>query len=177
MKDKSAKTRQRKEAGHGGTPSYSSEPPPPFMSESIALTGLEGEFVRADLEFDGVDHGGVSFEARVFLNNTDATADTLQDLAHGYAGSFNIFGHGGCLGDPGHCDIRGLPRLYDPRPANPLTPARKIVIATEAIRYMIKVKKKKTLIVKIVPVVTSGTTRCDYKNVLKLDQITLQIYK
>ncbi len=138
MKDKSAKTRKRKEAGHGDTPSYSGEPPPPFTSKPIDLTGIEGEFVRADLEFDGVDHGGASFEARVFLNNADATAD---------------------------------------RPANPLTPARKIVIATEAIRYMIKVKKKKTLIVKIVPVITSGTTRCDYKNVLRLDQVTLQIYK
>ncbi len=177
MKDKSAKTSKRKEAGHEDTKSYSGEPPPPYTSGPIVLTGVEGKFVRADLEFDGVDHGGVSFEARVFLDNEAATADTPQDLDHGYAGSFNIFGHGGCLGDPGHCDIRGLPRLYDPRPANPLTPARKIVIVTEAIRHMIKVRKKKTLIVKIVPVITSGTKRCDYKNVLKLDQITLQIYQ
>jgi len=34
----------------------------------------------------------------------------------------------------GHCEVRGVPRPYDPRPAHPLTPARKTLIATEALR-------------------------------------------
>ena len=35
------------------------------------------------------------------------------------------------LGDPGHCEVRPR-REYDPRPAHPLTRAKKVVIATQA---------------------------------------------
>src|SRR5262249_33443730 len=46
------------------------------------------EFSRADLEFRGVDHSGPSFEARVYLNNADAGAETPLTEDTGYAGSF-----------------------------------------------------------------------------------------
>ncbi len=59
---------------------------------------------RADLVFHGIAHSRGSYEGRVFFNNPDADADTPTDHDHGYAGSYWIFGHNGCAGDPGHCD-------------------------------------------------------------------------
>src|ERR1700730_9488090 len=73
-------------------------------------------------------HGEASYEGRIFLNNPKADAETPKDLAHGYAGSFHIFGHGGCLGDVGHCEVSQHNReSYDFRSPHPLTPAKKRV--------------------------------------------------
>jgi tyrosinase len=145
-----------------------------YVSSKIPLQPLAKNFHRADLVFDGVDHSGATFEARVFLNNSSATAKTATTAQNGYAGSFHIFGHGGCFGDVGHCDVRGLPRPYDPRPAHPLTPARKVVIATDAIRKA--VTKGKQMTVTVVPIVRAGTPECDYDDVLKFDRISVRTY-
>jgi len=152
----------------------SRKPAKTYVSPEISLDPVDIGFSRADLEFEGVDHSGVSFEARVFLNNKNADARTAKTPANGYAGSFHIFGHGGCYGDVGHCDVRGVPRAYDPRPAHPLTPARKIVIATDAIRRALR--RGKSMTVTVVPVVTSGTSRCDFENVLNFDRVSVITY-
>jgi tyrosinase len=145
-----------------------------YVSSKIPLDPLAKDFHRADLVFDGVDHSGATFEARVFLNNTGATAKTATTVQNGYAGSFHIFGHGGCFGDVGHCEVRGLPRPYDPRPAHPLTPARKILIATDAIRRA--VAKGKQITVTVVPIVRAGTDEVDYDDVLKFERISVRTY-
>lgn len=44
------------------------------------------------LVFRGVDHGGPSFEARVFLNNPAATDATPTTAKYGYVGSFFVYG-------------------------------------------------------------------------------------
>src|SRR5690242_17965704 len=87
-----------------------------YVSGKIGLGPLSTAFSRADLVFEGVDHAGVSYEGRIFLNNEGADEKTPKTPSNGYAGSYHIFGHGGCFGDVGHCDIHGLPRAYDPRP-------------------------------------------------------------
>jgi hypothetical protein len=46
------------------------------------------------LVFHGVDQGGPSFEARVFLNNPAATDATPTTAEHGYVGSFFVYGEG-----------------------------------------------------------------------------------
>jgi tyrosinase len=145
-----------------------------YVSGNIAIGALDKVFSRADIVFDGVDHSGVSYEGRVFLNNEAANEQTPKTARNGYAGSFHIFGHGGCFGDVGHCDVHGLPRPYDPRPAHPLTPARKVVIATDAIRQAIKGGKQ--VKVTIVPVVRAGTSRSDYENVIKFEKISIVTY-
>jgi tyrosinase len=145
------------------------------VSPKISLEPLGKKFYRADLIFDGVDHSGASFEARVFLNNPAANEKTAKTPKNGYAGTFHIFGHGGCFGDVGHCEVRGLPRQYDPRPAHPLTLARKLVIATDAIRQA--VSRGKQITVTVVPIIRAGTSRCDYDNVLKYDKISIVTYK
>ena len=103
-------------------------------------------FTRADLEFRGVDHSGPSFEARIFLDNRRASADTPRDESEGYAGSFWVFGHGGCFGELGHCDIPEGPRgPFDRRPAHPLTPHFKTVIVTEALKRVLQTSDRETI--------------------------------
>jgi hypothetical protein len=145
------------------------------VTTTIDTECLASGFVRADLVFDGLDHSGVSFEARIFINNPDADATTEMTAQSRYAGRFHVFGHGGCFGDAGHCEVRGVPRPYDPRPAHPLTPMRKVVIATDAIRKEIK-RSSKGLTLTIVPIVRSGTDRADYENVLKFDRVSVVTY-
>jgi tyrosinase len=141
-------------AGAGGAahPPAAPIPPttgPPFTSDPINVGALDPNANRADIEFHEVDHAGASYEGRVYLNNPEASADTGYDDPS-YAGSYHIFGHGGCLGDPGHCDVK--PRgVYDPRPAHPLTPAEKVVEATDAVKRAMAEGNQAT--VTVVPIV------------------------
>ena len=106
-----------------------------YVSESIDNpTAGDHPFARADLVFYGVDHSGPSFEARVFLNEPDADVSTARDDP-AFAGSFTVFGHAGCAGDVGHCEVPTGPRdPFDRRPPHALTPQTKTVIVTEALR-------------------------------------------
>ncbi len=105
----------------------------------LRFAAADGPFTRADLVFSGVEHGGLSYEVRVFLNNPGATADTPRDPQNlGYAGRFVVFGHGGCYGDVGHCDVPDSPAdPTDLRPAHPLTPMTKLVTVTDALRRVL----------------------------------------
>jgi hypothetical protein len=127
-----------------------------ITTPEIPVEQLSDDFRRADIQFDGLEHSGSSYEARVFINNPQADAATKPTAEAGYAGSYYIFGHGGCYGDQGHCDVR--PRgPYDPRPPHGLSPTRKVVIATDALRAA--VNKGSTLTVTVVPVVLSTTDK------------------
>jgi len=68
-----------------------------------------------------LEHGGPSYEVRVFLNNPAAGVHTPQTAREGYAGSINVYGYGqpppAGPGDDGEIGIR---------------PSRSIV-ATEAV--------------------------------------------
>jgi hypothetical protein len=145
-----------------------------YTSPEIHLDALDHHFSRADIEFHDVDHSGASFEARVFLNNPGADESTERSPLSGYVGSFHIFGHGGCFGDVGHCDVEPW-RPYDPRPAHPLTPARKVVIATDAMRRAME--QSGTATVTVVPVVSSTTPRAGTEDVLKLEQVQMATYR
>jgi hypothetical protein len=107
-----------------------------FVSQPIRnpAHGDAAEFQRADLVFYGVDHSGPSFEARVYFNQEAVDASTPRD-ADSFAGSFTVFGHGGCAGDAGHCDVPTHPRdPFDRRPPHALTRQTKTVIVTAALR-------------------------------------------
>lgn len=145
-----------------------------YTASEIHLNTLDQAFTRADIEFDGVDHSGASFEARVFLNNPDANDSTAKTLESGYAGSFHIFGHGGCFGDDeGHCAVHPR-RAYDPRPSHPLSPARKVVIATQAVRRALE--QNPTTTITVVPIIMSLTERSDTENTLKFDKVSITTY-
>ncbi len=121
---------------------------PTYTSPALSVGSVDPDAYRADIEFHEVEHAGASYEGRVYLNNPDADAETGYDHPS-YAGSYHIFGHGGCLGDPGHCDVRE-PRPYDPRPAHPLTPAKKVVIATDAVKRAVSAGKVTVTVVPII---------------------------
>jgi hypothetical protein len=140
----------------------------------ISVAQLPAQFSRADLEFIGVDHAGASYEARVFVNNPNADLNTPQTEATGYAGSFNIFGHGGCFGDVGHCDVTSARDEFDPRPAHPLLPIKKVVVATTAIKNA--VAQHADITVTVVPIVKSWTEKSGLEDVLKFDHINLITY-
>lgn len=123
----------------------------PVTSTPIPIALLDASFARADVEFHGLDHSGATYEGRVYLNRPDANDLTPRQLPE-YAGSYFIFGHGGCLGDPGHCDAKAR-RFYDPRPDHPLTPTVKIVIATAALRRA--KESAEHIIVTVVPILLS----------------------
>jgi hypothetical protein len=109
-----------------------------YVSSPLALPTTDGQlapFERADLIFYGVDHSGPSYEARIFLNNGDAGFQTPCDTDNGYAGAFYVFGHGGCVGDEGHCDIDDrYEDEFDYRAPHPIQPWTKIVTVTHALR-------------------------------------------
>lgn len=145
-------------------------------SKTVGVGAIPSEYVRADLEFIGVDHSGASFEARVYVNNSGANASTEPSEANGYAGSFYVFGHGGCFGDAGHCDIHQHHREdFDPRRSHPLEPMKKVVVATEAIKAA--AARGNSINVTVVPLVTNWTDLVeDTHDVLKFDHINLVTY-
>ncbi len=107
-----------------------------FDSDPIPLSPAvrAGEFSAADLIFYDVEHAGPSFEALVSLNPPRAV-EPSRDREAGFAGSFVVFGHGGCFGEEGHCDIpREGKDPFDNRPLHPLTPITKMVDITEALK-------------------------------------------
>ena len=144
-----------------------------YVSAEFSWEQLDRDFYRADIVFHNVDHSEASFDARVYLNNPEADEKTGVASETGYAGTFHIFGHGGCYGDEGHCDITGR-RMYDPRPAHALAPGRKVVIATDAVRRAMRAGPAVT--VTVVPVVTATTPKCS-GDVLKFDRLEVVTYR
>ena len=138
------------------------------------------EFKRADLKFFGVDHSGPSYEARIFFDRPDATEATAKDASLGYAGSFHIFGHGGCFGDEGHCDPPPAPvSAFDLRLPHQLTPATKSVIVTKAVQRLTGNRPASgTFTVTVVPVVRASPFARpeDAATVLKFNRIALLTY-
>lgn len=132
---------------------------------SIAFAGPDHRLDRADLEIEGVFHGEASYEGRVFLNNPNADASTPRTVENGYAGSFYVFGHGGCLGDPGHCEVGDEPDRFDFRPPHPLTPTKQRVTVTKALREIARTSDEAT--VTVVPVITAANELCNVEEVFR----------
>jgi hypothetical protein len=149
-----------------------------FVSKPIKvnLTSLKHKIYRADLEIDGIDHSGASYEGRVFLDNREANQNTPRNLKNGYVGSIYVFAHGGCYGDSGHCEIRKERRLYDYRSSNPLLPIKKRLIITNALS---KMKGTKNIRVTIVPILSRNLpvrNISDLEDVVKIETIRILTY-
>lgn len=147
---------------------YTSGPVP------VGFAGPGHRFNRADLEISGIFHGEASYEGRIFFNNPGADDKTPCTSDHGYAGSFHIFGHGGCFGDVGHCDLPEHRDPYDLRVPSPLTPAKKRVTVTNALREAARTNQKVTITV--VPVVSATNELCDPHNVFRFEQMRVVTY-
>jgi len=134
---------------------------------------LGDKLYRVDLQFYGIDHSGPSYEGRVFINNPKADHNTPKTLENGYVGSYHIFGHGGCFGDVGHCEIRKSLSPFDYRASHPLTPAFKRIRITEQIK---EIGKNTTELVVIIVPKLSGSIKDQNEDVVKLEKISIVSY-
>ena len=145
----------------------------------VAPLKFKGQrFTRADLVFTGVDHSGGSYEVLVFLNNPRATDTTAHDVEHGYGGRFVIFGHGGCYGDVGHCDVPTERALGDLRPPHHLTPTTKIVTITAALHHVMDTSRDGLKTVTLVPVAVTPRRkdRAVTAELFRFDDMSLRTY-
>jgi tyrosinase len=108
-----------------------------YTTDPIELPPPGRPFERADLIFYGLDHSGPSYEARVFMGPRGVGKDAGPGH-RAYAGRFFIFGHGGCFGEVGHCDLPADPDPFDLRPSHQLEPATRIVTVTEAVKRLLE---------------------------------------
>jgi tyrosinase len=109
-----------------------------YRTDPLELPSPEHPFARADLIFYGIDHSGDSFEGRTYLNAPRNLAHDAGREHPSYVGSFFIFGHGGCFGEEGHCDIPTDRDPFDLRPPHPLEPAIRILTVTEPVRRLVE---------------------------------------
>jgi hypothetical protein len=146
-----------------------------YTSKPIRLTPAirQAAFKHALLLFHKVDHSGASYEARIFFNNSSAIESTPRTLECGYAGKFNIFGHGRCWGDEGHCMVQSERRLFDNRSPHPLTPREVTINVTQALRKAAIEGDK--LVITVVPVVRASASRTDAKDCFHFDGLSLKI--
>jgi hypothetical protein len=141
---------------------------------SVDQSYREFPFYRADIIFHGVDHSGVSYEGRVFLNNPDASEKTPTTVENGYADSYYIFGHGGCFGDEGHCELKTGVRDYDLRALHPVTPFNIRVTVTDALKRTLQ--HTNNLTVTVVPIIHTPNDALDMDNCLKFKDFYLEFY-
>lgn len=134
-------------------------------------------FTRADVVFAGVDHSTSSFEVRLFFNNPTATVDTPRAVEDGYAGRFTIFGHGGCYGDEGHCEVpEPSTDPTDLRPPHPLTPLDTYVTVTDALRLLLGREELRTTTLVPLSLVPRRADRGPAPELLHFADVSLQIY-
>lgn len=127
---------------------------------------------RADLIFYGVDHSGPSYEGRIFLNNPDAGFETPPLPDECYAGSFYVFGHGGCVGESGHCKPEDrFEDDFDRRAPHPILPWTKTVTVTEALREV----EGEEVVVTVIPV-KIGPVGGARTEALTIEAVRLAIY-
>jgi tyrosinase len=141
-----------------------------FTSDALELPSPEHPFERADLLFYGIDHSGPSYEAQIFMAARGVGGE--PDRGHrAYVGSYFIFGHGGCFGDEGHCDVPREREPFDLRPAHQLEPAVRIVRVTEPLKAMLEQGLEAAKVTVIAH--TEGRTSDE---VLAFDRIRLATY-
>jgi tyrosinase len=92
-------------------------------------------------------------ELDINQNNPEADETTPRALEQGYGGRFVVFGHGGCYGDLGHCDVPTESRgPHDLRPPHPLAPQTRIITVTEALERVLREGEGELTSVTLVPI-------------------------
>jgi hypothetical protein len=178
-KRSSKKVRPARGAGprRFSAPTRPTTPANSYTSKPVSIAFADPASHRyqwADLEIHGIDHSQSSYEGRVFFDNPGANADTPRTLEHGYAGSFYIFGHGGCFGDVGHCEIHAKRDSFDFRDPHPLLPTKARIAVTTALRQMARSKQEITITV--VPIVSAANDLCDTKDVFRFKRMRFLTY-
>ncbi|MDD5036093.1 MAG: tyrosinase family protein [Methylococcaceae bacterium] len=133
---------------------------PSSHAATFNLSKVPDDFERAYLYFTKTRYPLKSFEVRVFFNEAASCAGTKKHGNPNYAGSLYTFGHGGCTGDPGHCDVPEVPESASHfimlRPEHHLTPKRRKLDVSKALRYAKQNSKSDELEIHIVLVNSKG---------------------
>jgi tyrosinase len=139
-----------------------------FVSKPIDVPeGVAGGFATAEVRLHRVPQLDRSCFVRVFLNLPDANADTPIDHP-GYAGYLAVFGHGECVGGPGHCGVPGA-RPYDLRPRSHNTPRNHRVNVTRTARALLEGGARRLQITLVV----IGVDYCRDDELLRLEGVSL----
>ena len=91
-------------------------PSVPIPSGTEGAEGVQ----RGDIEVSGLDHGGPSYEVRIFLDNPRADAETEPTPENGYAASIYVYGYGD-------------PPAGEARAGQASNPTTRSVMATDAV--------------------------------------------
>ena len=140
-----------------------------YVTPPIELPAPRSSFERADLVFYGLDHSGASSRPRSSSTPGGLGADATDTAPT--SGSFFIFGHGGCFGDVGHCDIPTHGRPVRPATSAPAAPAIRVVTVTESIRRLVEAGEKA---IPVTVVARTPGNRSD--KVLQFDTVRLLSY-
>jgi len=108
---------------------------------SLETASFKRNFSEAYLEFYGLNHFRPSYTAWVFFSNS--LPKKVTSRSRGFAGSFGVFGHSECWGEPGHCHGPDGLRRFDSRPSHPMTPAFKRVPVSHALKRKLESNAKK----------------------------------
>ncbi len=110
-----------------------------FVSQPIAIPKpARKSFRQVEVRLHRVPQLPRSCFIRVFLNLPDANASTPIDHEN-YAGYLGIFGHGACIGGPGHCELPpSRAREYDLRPRSHNTPRNHRVNVTRTAKRLLE---------------------------------------
>jgi Common central domain of tyrosinase. len=141
-----------------------------FVSRPVNVPNtVRGSFRQAEVRLHQVPQLPRSCFIRVFLNLPDANASTSIEDSH-YAGYLAIFGHGPCVGGPGHCDLPpSRPRQYDQRPRHHNTPRNHRVNITKTAKRLLDAGAKSLQITLVV----IGADYREENELLRLDGVSL----
>jgi len=140
-----------------------------FVSKPIEVTETVRAFRAAEVRLHRVPQLPRSCFIRVFLNLPDADADTSIENDH-YAGYLAVFGHGPCIGGPGHCDLPpSRPRKFDLRPRSHNTPRNHRIDVTKSAKHLLAEGATSLQITLVV----IGADYCEDNELLRLDGVSL----
>ncbi|HEX9984359.1 MAG TPA: tyrosinase family protein [Thermoanaerobaculia bacterium] len=143
-----------------------------FVSKPIDLPKpARGTFRQAEVRLHRVPQLPRSCFIRVFLNLPDANANTSIEDPH-YGGYLAIFGHGPCIGGPGHCEVPPKnSRPYDLRPRSHNTPRNHRINVTKAARRLLEEGASSLQITLVV----IGADYNEDNELLRLDGVSLDL--
>ena len=105
-----------------------------LATEPMSFDGeLLKEPHKVEIRFHNVLRAVTSHVVRVFVNQPGANADTPTEGNPNYVGFFGRFGHGPCVGGPGHCDPPAAPGQFEIPIRHHNTPHTYRLDATEAV--------------------------------------------
>ncbi|HYL97785.1 MAG TPA: tyrosinase family protein [Blastocatellia bacterium] len=141
-----------------------------FVSKPISVPDtVRSSFTQAEVRLHRIPQLPRSCFIRVFLNLDDADASTSIEDSH-YAGYLAIFGHGPCVGGPGHCELPpSRARQYDQRPRHHDTPRNHRINVTKAVQRLFEEGASSLQITLVV----IGADYREEKELLRLDGVSL----